>query len=146
MKKAKTIFDHIAGITYKKVEWDDLTEADQKSFSPYLINRWLSMNYELIEYVDMFQRYTIGPLSTKNVYQLYHGLLPERKFFSKYIKGKKADKYNKDLIAKVAEHFQVSKSESEEYVAILIEHHEDELRDMLRKYGKTDKEINQWLK
>ena len=41
MKKPKTIFDHLAGITFKKTKWEDLTEADQKSFSPYLINRWL---------------------------------------------------------------------------------------------------------
>ena len=60
MKKPKTIFDHLAGITHKKTKWEDLTEADQKSFSPYLINRWLSMSPQLIEIVDMFQHYKIS--------------------------------------------------------------------------------------
>ncbi len=71
MAKAATIFDHLAGITYKKTPWESLSEADRKSFSPYLINRWLSMNEDLIEYVDAFQQYTIGPLSVREVYKLY---------------------------------------------------------------------------
>ena len=79
MKKPKTIFDHLAGITHKKTKWDDLTEADQKSFSPYLINRWLSMAPELIEIVDMFQHYTIGPLTKEHVYKLYYDILPKGK-------------------------------------------------------------------
>ena len=71
VKKPATIFDHLGNITWKKTPWDTLDEASQKSFSPYLINRWLSMNPDYIEIVDMFQQYTIGPLSKKHVYQLY---------------------------------------------------------------------------
>ena len=75
--KPATIFDHLANITWKKKPWSELTELDQKSFSPYLINRWLSMNPDLIEIVDMFQQYTIGPLNKKHVYQLYFDVLPK---------------------------------------------------------------------
>ena len=70
INKPATIFDHLANITWKKTDWNQLDEASQKSFSPYLINRWLSMNPDLIEIVDMFQQYTIGPLS-KNMYINY---------------------------------------------------------------------------
>ena len=143
MKKPKTIFDHLAGITFKKTKWEDLTESDQKSFSPYLINRWLSMSPQLIEIVDMFQHYTIGPLSKEHVYKLYYDILPKGKFFTKYIKGKKSDKYNKELISFLAKHYQVSKSESEEYISLLSK---DEISAICKKYGKTDKEIKQWLK
>ena len=83
--KPATIFDHIAGITSKKKEWHSLSEADQKSFSPYIINRWLSMHIDLIETVDALQQYTIGPLSKKHVYQLYFDFLPKQKSFNKYI-------------------------------------------------------------
>ena len=74
-KKPATLFDHLANITWKKKPWSELTETDQKSFSPYLINRWLSMNMNYIELVDMFQQYTIGPLKKKHVYQLYFDFL-----------------------------------------------------------------------
>jgi hypothetical protein len=143
MKKPKTIFDHLAGITFKKTKWEDLTESDQKSFSPYLINRWLSMSPQLIEIVDMFQHYTIGPLSKEHVYKLYYDILPKGKFFTKYIKGKKSDKYNKELISFLAKHYQVSKSESEEYISLLSK---DKISTICKKYDKTDKEIKQWLK
>ena len=66
MKKPATIFDHIAGITSRKKEWSSLSDVDKKSFSPYIINRWLSMHPDLIETIDLLQRYTIGPLSKKH--------------------------------------------------------------------------------
>jgi len=143
MKKPKTIFDHLAGITFKKTKWEDLTEADQKSFTPYLINRWLSMSPQLIEIVDMFQHYTIGPLTKEHVYKLYYDILPKGKFFSKYIKGKKADKYNKDLVSLVSKHYEVSKSESEEYLSLL---NKNDILSICKKYGKSDKEVKQLLK
>ena len=141
--KPATIFDHLANITWKKRSWDTLDEASQKSFSPYLINRWLSMNPDLIEIFDAFQQYTIGPLSKKHVYQLYLDFLPKAKMFAKYIKGKKMNKYNKSLVTIVANHYQVSRIEAESYIDLL---EQDEIIDLLQKYGKQEKEIKGLLK
>ena len=146
VKKAATIFDHLSNLTDKKKEWDKLSEADRKSFSPYLINRWLSMDIDLIEIVNEFQHYTIGVLEPKHVYQLYFDLLPKRKFFTKYIKGKSEDKYNKELVELVADHYGVSTRESVEYVAMMIDLDFESLFVILRKYGKTEKEIKNLLK
>ena len=143
MKKPATIFDHLAYITWKKTPWNTLDEASQKSFSPYLINRWLSMNMDYIEIVDMFQQYTIGPLSKKHVYQLYFDFLPKQKTFNKYIKGKKQDKYNKDLVKMIADHYQIARIEAEEYIGLLGK---DNLISILKKYGKSEKEIKGLLK
>ena len=142
-KKPATIFDHLANITWKKTPWDTLDEASQKSFSPYLINRWLSMNPDYIEIVDMFQQYTIGPLSKKHVYQLYLDFLPKAKMFARYIKGKKQDKYNKELVKLIADHYQVAKIEAEEYIGLL---QKTEITDLLKRYGKQEKEIKGLLK
>ena len=142
-KKAATIFDHIAGITHKKKLWDKLSEADQKSFSPYIINRWLSMHPDLIETIDLLQRYTIGPLSKKHVYQLYYDVLPNANVRAKYIKGKKQDKYNKELVKFIADHYQVAKIEAEEYIGLLKK---EDLSSILKQYGKTEKEIKKLLK
>jgi hypothetical protein len=143
VKKPATIFDHLGNITWKKTPWDTLDEASQKSFSPYLINRWLSMNPDYIEIVDMFQQYTIGPLSKKHVYQLYFDFLPKQKSFNKYIKGKKSDKYNKDLVKFIANHYEVRKDEAEVYISILGK---DEILPLLKKYGKSEKEAKSLLK
>ena len=141
--KPATLFDHLANITWKKKPWSELSETDQKSFSPYLINRWLSMNINYIELVDMFQQYTIGPLNKKHVYQLYFDFLPKQKSFNKYIKGKKQDKYNKELVKLIADHYQVARIEAEEYISLL---EQSEISSLLKKYGKTDKEIKGLLK
>jgi hypothetical protein len=146
MTKPATIFDHLANITFKKTSWDSLTEADQKSFSPYLINRWLSMNPDFIELVDMFQQYTIGPLDKKHVYQLYCDFLPKQKTFAKYIKGKKTSDYNKELVQFIAEHYMISLRESEQYIEFWKDNDTQTLINLLKKYGKTEKEIQSWLK
>ena len=142
-KNPATIFDHLANITWKKTPWNKLDEASQKTFSPYLINRWLSMNPDYIELVDALQQYTIGPLSKKHVYQLYFDFLPKQKSFNKYIKGKKQNKYNKDVVKLLADHFQLPKSEAEEYISLLGK---EQLTSIMKKYGKTELEIKKLLK
>jgi hypothetical protein len=148
MKKPASIFDHLANITNKKTAWSTLSESDRKSFSPYLINRWLSMHPDLIEIVDMFQQYTIGPLSKKHVYQLYHDILPKQRMFAKYIKGKKVDKYNPELVKFLANCLQCGKTDAEEFIGILLPtvSGRDNLIKLLKTYGHTDKEIKKLLK
>ena len=148
MKKPATIFDHIAQLTHKKKEWNQLSETDQKSFAPYIINRWLSMHPDLIETIDLFQQYTIGPLSKKHVYQLYYDILPEANVRAKYIKGKKVNKYNKDLVKLITNHYECSIIEAESYID-LFKHTSggiNHLKELLKMYGKTEKEIKKLLK
>ena len=143
INKPATIFDHLANITWKKTTWNSLNESSQKSFSPYLINRWLSMRMELIEIINQLQKYTIGLLSHKDTYRLYHGLLPAQRTFAKYIKGKKEDKYDKQLVSQSADHYLISKSEAIEYVELMPK---DSCSSLLSLYGYTEKEIKKMLK
>ena len=147
-KKAATIFDHITNLTYKKKSWDKLTEQDQKSFTPYIVNRWLSMHPDLIETIDLFQQYTIGPLSKKHVYQLYYDILPKANVRAKYIKGKKVDKYNKDLVKLVTSHYNVNSHEAKTYIDLFKSTNGGicHLNKLLEMYGKSEKEIKKLLK
>ena len=144
--KARNIFEHISGITDKKTPWDVLSDADKKSFSPYIINRWLSMNMDFIELVNELQRYTIGQISPEETYKLYYDILPKQKQFNKYIKGKKADKYNPALVELLSMHFLVSEKEAMEYIDMYQETSLNTLKEIIKKYGKTDKEVDKLLK
>jgi hypothetical protein len=144
--KKATIFDHLSNITDKKVSWNSLNEVDRKAFSVYLINRWLSMNMDFIEIVNELQKYTIGQLSPAETYKLYFDVLPKQKQFNKYIKGKKADKFNQELVELLSQHFCVSEKESAEYIEILESTNKDELRAIIKLYGKSDKEVDALLK
>jgi hypothetical protein len=144
--KARNIFEHISGITDKKTPWDVLSDADKKSFTPYIINRWLSMNIDFIELVNELQRYTIGGVSAEETYKLYYDILPKQKQFNKYIKGKKADKYNPALVELLSMHFLVSEKEAMEYIDMYQETSLNTLKEIIKKYGKTDKEVDKLLK
>jgi len=144
--KARNIFEHMSGITDKKTPWDVLSDSDKKSFTPYIINRWLSMNIDFIELVNELQRYTIGGVSAEETYKLYYDILPKQKQFNKYIKGKKADKYNPALVELLSMHFLVSEKEAMEYIDMYQETSLNTLKEIIKKYGKTDKEVDKLLK
>jgi hypothetical protein len=141
--KAKGIFDHLSGIKEKKVAWESLSEMDKKSFSPFIINRFLSMNLELLPIINILQKYTVGTLKEREVYKLYYDFLPKEKTFDKYIKGKSEVKYNTELIQYLSMWYGVSRREVEDYLEILPK---DEVIQILMKYGKTEKECKQLLK
>ena len=141
--KARTIFEHLSGIKEKKESWESLSEMDKKSFTPFIINRWLSMNLELLPIINILQKYTIGVLSPKEVYKLYLDFLPKQKTFDKYIKGKKEGKYNTELLQYLSNWYGVSHREVEDYLEILSK---EQVIEILMKYGLTDKESKKLLK
>ena len=141
--KAKTIFQHLSGIKEKKEAWESLSDSDKKSFSPFIINRWLSMNMELLPIINILQKYTIGLLKPREVYKLYLDFLPKEKTFDKYIKGKKENKYNEGLLQYLSKWYGVSQREVIDYLEMLPK---DEVTMILKKYGLTDKEIKGLLK
>lgn len=142
-KKGATIFDFVDGVTSKKKEWSKWPETDQKKFSVFIVNRWLSMRQDLIEIINELQTYTIGLLRPRETYRLYHEILPTNKAFAKYVKGKKDDKFSDKLIAQIAEHYQVSRSEATDYAELL---NQDRCTHLLSLYGYTDAEIKTMCK
>ena len=138
-----TIFDWINQILVKKTHWNKFTEDEQKKFSPFIINRWLSMDKDFIEIVNYFQKYSIGTLEPREVYKWYCDMLPKGKRFNKYIKGKKDKKYNTELIDIMVTHFECSKSQVKDYLDLIAK---NELMEILEKYGMNEKTIKRLLK
>lgn len=142
-KKALTLFDHIGGITDKKTPWSQLSEMDRKSFSPYMINRFLSMSPDMIEFVNELQKYTISILSPREVYNLYLEILPKKKMFLKYIKGDSKEKYSDKLVEYVSKYYECSNTEAIQYLDIFYsnEEYKNDLISIVQKFGLSDKEI-----
>ena len=138
-----TIFDWINQILVKKTHWNEFTEDEQKKFSPFIINRWLSMDKDFLEIVNFFQKYSIGTLEPREVYKWYCDMLPRGKRFNKYIKGKKDKKYNTELIDIMVTHFECSKLQVKDYLDLIAK---DELMEILEKYGMNEKTIKRLLK
>ena len=138
-----TIIDWMNQVLVHKKSWDSFSESDQKTFSPYILNRFLSMDKEFIEIVNMFQPYAIGMLESKDIYEFYCKLLPKGKRFNKYIKGKKSKKYDLELVKLLCGYFEESKSNILDYIELLGK---EELNEVLNKYGKDKKTIKRLLK
>ena len=133
-----TIIDWMNQLLVHKKHWDDFTEDEQKKFSPFIINRWLSMDKDFIEIVNVFQKYAIGTLEPREVYKWYCDILPRGKRFNKYIKGKSDKKFDKELIDITSGHFECSKLQTKQYLELI---NKDELKNILKMYGLNNKTI-----
>ena len=138
-----TIFDWIGQILVDKKPWDSFDESDQKAFSPFIINRWLSMDEEFIEVVNYFQKYAVGTLEPREVYKWYSDFLPKGKRYNKYIKSKKQKKYDPIFIDMMCRHFECSKQQVGEYLELI---HKEELKEILGMYGTDKNQIKRMVK
>jgi|TARA_Y100000034_G_scaffold39394_1_gene48592 hypothetical protein len=140
--KRKNLFDHINAITSQQHPnyWDEISDEDKKSWSNYMVNRFLSMKMEWVEFVNEVQKY---PLKPKELYKVYTDILPKKRQWLKYIKGDKDMKYPKWVYEIVAKHLQCSLREASDAVDMYELSHggQAELIDILIKYGRTEQEI-----
>ena len=128
------IFDWLNQITYDKQPWNSFTEEDKKSFEPYMIHRFLSMNPEYIEFVNLVQ--TFPYTDKEKIYNIYLYMIPRKKMFLKYIKSSTKKRQEK-LLGYVASYYECSLGEANEYIDIL---RENGVKDILNKIGVDEKE------
>jgi len=145
--KPRSIFEHIDGLTINKTSWERLREVDRKSFDSYMILLWLGMNTDLLPYINEFQIYGIGQWNKRELYKVLYDVLPSQKFFIKYIKNQKSEKYNSGLVELISNHYQVSKYDATGYLNIFFGSIKGigDLQILIQKYGKSEKEINKLL-
>ena len=140
--KKKSLFDHINQIT--KVQnpnyWDEISDEDKKTWSNYMVNRFLSMKSDWIDLVNEVQKY---PLEPKELYKVYTSILPKKKQWLRYIKGDKKMKYPKWVYEIVGKHLQCSMRESANAVDMydISMGGQAELADILFRYGIDKKEV-----
>ena len=140
--KKKSLFDHVNQITSVQNPnyWEDISDEDKKTWSNYMVNRFLSMKSDWIELVNEVQKY---PLEPKELYKVYTSILPKKKQWLRYIKGDKKMDYPKWVYEIVAKDMQVSMREAVSAVEMYDMSHggQSELADMLFKYGTEEKEV-----
>jgi hypothetical protein len=140
----KTLFDHIKAITSEQDPkyWDKLEESDKKTFSNFMIHRFLSMNPDWIEVLSEIQPYT-QTLEPKQLYLALIGIIPKGRYFLKYTKGKNENKYESWLVDLIKKDFLCSEKESEEYLEILYSTREgrENIKYICEKYGIESKQI-----
>ena len=141
---AKKLFDHLNAITTEQDPkyFDKLSEEDLKSWSNFMINRFLSMKPEWVELIATLLPLT-QTLQPKEMYKLYISVIPKGKYFLKYIKGKGENKYEEFLVELIKKDFQCSEKEALEYIEVLYSTREgrENIKYICEKYGTDKKQI-----
>jgi len=141
--KKKSLFDHINQITaiQNPNYWEEISVEDKKSFSNYMINRFLSMKPEWIELVNELQKYNLQP---KELYKLYTNILPKGKRWLKYTKGKNDMNHPEWLVNIVRNNDESSRKEAIQAIDMLMltEGGMMELGETARKWGIEERKIH----
>lgn len=139
-----TLFDHIKAITQTqdKKYWDKLDDADKKTWSNYMVFRFLSMNPDWVPMVAQLQPY-LQEVPPKACYLALIDLIPKTRAFLKYMKAKGEDAYEKWLIELVTKHYNTSTLESEDYLKILYstKSGRERIKELCTIYGVEPKQI-----
>jgi hypothetical protein len=142
--KTKSLFDHIKQITnvQNPMYWESLDEGDKKTWSNYMVHRFLSMKSEWLVVVNEIQKY--WELAPKNVYQFYTDVLPKGRTFLRYVKSKKKSKVEKWAMEHLVDYFECSTREVEQHLDILTK---EQVTTIIMKYGVDDKQLKKiWSK
>jgi hypothetical protein len=141
---AKSLFDHIKAITQEQNPkyWETLDESDKRTWSNYMVHRFLSMNPDWIEVLSEIQPYT-QTLEPKQLYLALIGLIPKGRYYLKYTKGKKDNKYESWLVDLIKQDFLCSSKHAEEYLEILYSTREgrENVKYICERYGIDKKQI-----
>jgi len=140
--KKKSLFDHINQITAVQNPnyWEEISVEDKKSFSNYMVNRFLSMKPEWIDLVNELQKYNLKP---KELYKLYTNVLPKGKRWLKYTKGRNSMDYPEWLINIMRNNDESSRKEAIDAIDMLMltEGGMMELGETARKWGIEERKI-----
>lgn len=145
---SRSLFDHIKAITSEQDPnyFDKLGDDDLKTWSNFMINRFLSMNPDWIELVSTILPFT-QTMDPKDVYKLYINIIPKGKYYLNYVKGKKSAEYEDFIVELVKKEYSCSEKQAEDYLDILYSTKEgrEHIKYVCEKYG-TEKKLISKLK
>jgi hypothetical protein len=107
------IFDHIKNITTTKGSY-----LGDEGWNNWMINRYLSMDQEYCEVVNIVQKNT-WQMKGEYLYNLYKDLIPKQYKYLKYIKPTNKKDYKIEEVEAVQIYFEISKKEAKEYINLL---------------------------
>ena len=140
----KTIFDHINIITtdQPKDYIDTLSEEDLKTFDIYLIQKFLSLNNDLLYGIAIFEKYA-HKMSKKEYYKLLIYNIPKKKYFLNFNKKDKKDEIPKWFLEILIDYFIfISTDQAVDYFNLLTI---NQKKILAKKYG-IDEELIKNLK
>ena len=140
------LFDHLNQVKKKKVPaskyWESLSRRGRKSWSTFMIIRFLSMNHDLLPILDEFQP-ILHTMPDREACRLLTEILPEDHGFYKYISSDKKERSWPDLfIEALSSYWKISRSEVRDHLLLLEQTSQtQEIVDLAKKLGMQDQDL-----
>lgn len=138
-EKKCSLYDMILIAESVKTPWQDLTEEQQKLWTPFVINRFISSREEYAPLVAMVEKYRLTP---EQHYTFICSLIDgRRKHYFNY-KAYKTDKATDDeklLIWACSKEYEIGARESKMYLADMT----DDVKDALKAKWKDSYDFAQ---
>lgn len=126
MSEKTSIFDFLNDVSH--IKKDILTEENESDLSPYMLNRFLSMNITTVMYANEMNMMSHLPKRMQYDYYL-HSLRKEKRFF-KYVKFK-----NEDVVSVIKEYHNCSERLAKEMLRIFSDEDIEYMRTRIDKGG-----------
>lgn len=139
-KQINNIFGWLDEIMLHKSDPQSFSQESWDKWNSYMIHRYLSMNISYIDIVNYVQK--INPQNKQQIYTIYREMIPKKKLWLKYIKNENK-KNLKQIPEYLAEYFNCSLGEAENYIDILRKHG---VKGILWEMGLNEEETNKLLK
>lgn len=139
-KKIDNIFGWLDEIMLHKSDPQNISEESWDKWNSYMIHRYVSMNINYIDVVNYVQK--INPNNKKQIYTIYREMIPKKKLWLKYIKNTNKTNF-KQIPEYVAEYFNCSLGEAEEYIYLL---RKQGIKGILWDMGVNEKEVDKLIK
>ena len=138
-EKKCSLYDMILIAESVKTPWKDLTEEQQKLWTPYVINRFISSREEYAPLIAMVEKYNLTP---EQHYTFICSLIDgRRKHYFNY-KAYKTDKATDDeklLIWACSKEYEIGAREAKMYLADMT----DDVKDALKAKWKDSYDFAQ---
>lgn len=146
MSDKRDLFDHLDAIKKEKDPdyWESLNRESKKTFSAFMLRRFLSMRLDYVPILNELQPLT-QHMEDKDIYRLYAEIIPYDDGFYKYISSDKSDRSVPDWALDILqEEFRASEDEIRTYINIWMneESGKEELVSIFRDYGVEEDKID----
>jgi len=140
--KNKSLFDHLNEVRVGKNPkyFDTLSDADKKTWSNYMVCRFLSMQMDFVDSINDLQYYQ-DKLTPEQFYRVCIDIVPKAKVFVPYIKNSR-ERYNKILLTLLCLHFKDSERNVVEYISLMTN---DDIRSIVKNYGYSTEQVEEFL-
>lgn len=128
------LYDFVFNIINGNKNFDDLTEFEKSEFNPFMVNKVISMDYELLPLAEINNSH-LNTIPSKVLHDSLKGFIPNKRYNFKYKKRKKVDTAEfEETVSYIAKLYDVPIRDAEAYYEDL---NEDQLKEIRSIYGAS---------